>query len=77
VVDGDNYHLHFDGQQLLTVNSKLFSTAMEAWYSVFWVFSVKYPECLNYTCLFIEQYCMGHRGTAPGAVKRLGNKIVT
>jgi hypothetical protein len=75
VAEGDSWHLHFDNTRLLTV-SNMYCSALQAWYSIFWVFSIKYPESLKYVCLFIERYCMGHKCTTPAAVKRLTDKII-
>lgn len=76
VTEGNRWKLFFEEASFLNQAMNSFSTALQAWYSLFWVFSVKYPETLKYTCNFIERYCMGCKCTVPGAVKRLANKLI-
>jgi hypothetical protein len=76
VAEGETWIVYFDNARLLDKATNLFSKALQAWYAVYWVFSVQYPAALRLTCTFIEKYCIGHKCTAPGAVKRLAKKII-
>lgn len=76
VTEGCKWIVYFDNLRLLHNATSFFNVALQAWYAVFWVFSVQYPATLRLTCLFIEKFCMGRKCSAPGAVKRLANKII-
>lgn len=76
VFDGTSWTVCFDGRHVPTDSMQSFTLALEAWFSLFWVFSVEYPPCLKSSCLFIENYVIGHDCTVPAAVKRLASKIL-
>jgi len=59
------WSIYFDGIQLLSEPFPSFTRAIESWFSIFWVFSVKYPQYIEHTCCFIERYLCGHKYLCP------------
>lgn len=76
VEENGQWMVYFDNVRLLTQSAASFTSAFEAWFSIFWVFSVKYPDALCCTCHFIEKYCLHHSCSVPGVVRRLGEKVM-
>ena len=74
-VGNELWTVYFDNVCVLSKPAN-YKQALEAWFSVFWVFSVKYPVNLQNTCLFIEKYCLGQKTNVSGVVRRLAEKIV-
>jgi hypothetical protein len=71
----DTWTLYFDGYKLVE-NMTSFTAAFQAWFAVFWVYSVEYPKKLLYTCLFLEKFVFGRSVSVPGPVTRLANKVI-
>ena len=76
VCKNQKWTLHFDGQYLLTEPTATFMKAIQAWFAVFWIFSVEYPRQLRNVCLFLEKYIFGRKTSVPGVVARLADKIL-
>jgi len=66
-----------DKQDLFSASMKSFSTAAQAWFATFWVFSIEYPPFISKTYLFIEKVLL-HQGSgkAPAVVTKWANRLV-
>jgi hypothetical protein len=69
------WSLYFDSEKLVEKPMATFGEAFKAWFTVFFVFMVCYPEAVKHTCLFLEKYVICHKVTAPGTVDRLAAKL--
>ena len=73
-VGNELWTIYFDNVCVLSKPAN-YKQALEAWFSVFWVFSVKYPVNLQNTCLFIEKYCLDSRRMCRGLLGDLLKKL--
>jgi hypothetical protein len=51
-------------------------TQHSAWFAVFFVFMVSYPEVLEKTCKFLEKYIVHLKTTVSGTFDRLASRLI-